>query len=256
MLLIVGLGNPGTRYQNNRHNIGFMAADEIVRRHGFSPWRSRFDGEVSEGVLGGEKAIVLKPSTFMNESGRSVGQAMRFFKITPADIAVMHDELDLAAGKFRVKTGGGNGGHNGLRSIDAHIGKDYRRLRLGIGHPGHKELVLGHVLGDFSKADGSWLEPLLRSIADHAPMLAEGADADSRFMNRVHLDVEGGASSGSRDGKAAEKPKREAPSPAPVPATTDNRPKPGAFVRADPQKASESRGGALADGLKKLLGRD
>lgn len=185
MILLVGLGNPGEKYARNRHNIGFMAADEIVRRHSFSPPRARFQGIVSEGTLDGEKAIVLKPTTYMNESGRAVGEAMRFYKLTPADIVVFYDELDLEAGKLRIKTGGGTAGHNGIRSIAAHIGPEFRRVRLGIGHPGVKERVLGHVLGDFAKADATWLEPLLDAIADAAPLLATGKDAT--FANKVHL---------------------------------------------------------------------
>ncbi len=185
MILLVGLGNPGEKYARNRHNIGFMAADEIVRRHSFSPPRARFQGIVSEGTLAGEKAIVLKPTTYMNESGRAVGEAMRFYKLTPADIVVFYDELDLEAGKLRIKTGGGAAGHNGIRSIAAHIGPEFRRVRLGIGHPGVKERVLGHVLGDFAKADAAWLEPLLDAIADAAPLLATGKDAT--FANKVHL---------------------------------------------------------------------
>lgn len=185
MILLVGLGNPGPKYAQNRHNIGFMAVDAIVRRHSFSPERTRFQGLVSEGTLAGEKVLVLKPMTYMNESGRSVGEAMRFFKLEPEHVVVFHDELDLAPGKLRIKTGGGHGGHNGLRSIDAHIGPNYRRIRLGIGHPGDKERVLGHVLGDFAKADMKWLEPFLDAIASEAPLLAEGRF--NSFANRVHL---------------------------------------------------------------------
>jgi PTH1 family peptidyl-tRNA hydrolase len=185
MILLVGLGNPGEKYARNRHNVGFMAADAIVRRHSFSPPRARFQGIVCEGMLAGEKAIVLKPTTYMNESGRAVGEAMRFYKLTPADVVVLYDELDLEAGKVRMKTGGGAAGHNGIRSIAAHIGPDFRRVRIGIGHPGEKERVLGHVLGDFSKADAAWLEPMLDAMADAAPLLAEGKDAT--FANKVHL---------------------------------------------------------------------
>ncbi len=185
MLLIVGLGNPGPKYAFNRHNIGFMAVDAIVRRHSFSPERQRFQGLVREGTLAGEKVLVLKPTTYMNESGRAVGEAMRFFKLTPADVVVFHDELDLPPGKLRMKTGGGAAGHNGIRSVAAHIGDTFRRVRIGIGHPGTKERVLGAVLGDFSKADLRWLEPLVEAIAEAAPLLAEGKDAS--FANRVHL---------------------------------------------------------------------
>lgn len=186
MRLIVGLGNPGAKYERNRHNIGFMAVDAIHRRHaGFSPWRKRFQAEVSEGHLGGEKVLLLKPMTYMNESGRAVGEAIRFYKIPLSDVTVLYDELDLPPGKVRVKVGGGAGGHNGIRSIDAHAGADYRRVRLGIGHPGVKERVTGHVLGDFAKADAEWLEPLLDAVADNAALLAEGKD--SQFANKVAL---------------------------------------------------------------------
>lgn len=186
MILLVGLGNPGAKYERNRHNVGFMAADAIVRRHSFSPPRARFQGLVSEGTFGGEKAIVLKPTTYMNESGRAVGEAMRFYKLTPADVVVFYDELDLEPGKIRMKTGGGAAGHNGIRSISAHIGPDFRRVRIGIGHPGAKDRVLGYVLGDFSKAETSdWVEPMLDAMADAAPLLAEGKDAT--FANKVHL---------------------------------------------------------------------
>jgi len=185
MRLMVGLGNPGPKYQANRHNIGFMAVDEIVRRHGFSPWRKRFQGECAEGQIAGVKVLALKPATYMNESGRAVGEAMRFLKITPEDVIVFHDELDIAAARVRVKLGGGNAGHNGLRSIDAHIGNNFQRVRLGIGHPGMKELVHAYVLHDFAKADQIWLEPLLDETARNADLLVE-ARAD-QFQNRIAL---------------------------------------------------------------------
>ena len=184
MIMIVGLGNPGTNHAKQRHNIGFMAADEIVRRHNFSNWQKKFSGQISEGNLGGQKVLVLKPMTFMNLSGQSVGEAARFYKIAPADIIVMHDELDLVPAKIRVKTGGGHGGHNGLKSIDAHLGtKDYQRIRMGIGHPGDKNRVHVHVLGDFAKADHSWLEALLYDTARYIELLIKG-DASS-FMNKL-----------------------------------------------------------------------
>ncbi|TPW29305.1 aminoacyl-tRNA hydrolase [Pararhizobium mangrovi] len=183
MLLIAGLGNPGRGYAGNRHNIGFMAADAIARRHSFSPFAKKFSAEIADGELAGEKVLLLKPQTFMNLSGQAVGEAMRFYKLSLADLVVMHDELDLGPGRVRLKTGGGHGGHNGLKSIDAHCGKDYRRLRLGIGHPGAKEMVNNHVLGDFSKADGEWLEPLLDAIGEEAPLLAKGEN--DRFLNRL-----------------------------------------------------------------------
>jgi len=183
MLLLAGLGNPGPRYTENRHNIGFMAVDEIVRRHSFSPWRNRFQADCAEGRLGDEKVLALKPQTYMNESGRAVGEALRFFKLAPENVIVIYDEIDLAPGKVRVKQGGGTGGHNGIRSIESHIGKDFWRVRLGVGHPGQKEMVHGHVLSDFAKADKVWLEKLLDAVATEIPALAAG-DAP-RFMSRV-----------------------------------------------------------------------
>lgn len=183
MLLIVGLGNPGADYAKNRHNIGFMAVDALVRRHSFSPWRAKFHGQVCEGTIGGEKIVALKPETYMNDSGRSVAACAQFYKIEPKDIVVFHDELDLAPARIRVKIGGGHAGHNGLRSITAHLGPDFRRVRLGIGHPGAKERVTGHVLGDFAKVDREWLEPLLDDIASAADRLVAGDDPG--FMNAV-----------------------------------------------------------------------
>ena len=189
MLLIVGLGNPGAEYKNHRHNVGFMAVEAIARANGFSSWSRKFQGEISEGKLGTNKVLMLKPLTFMNVSGQSVAAAANFYKLTEADIIVIHDELDLDPGRCKVKTGGGNGGHNGLKSIDAHIGRDYKRLRIGIGHPGHKDRVTPHVLGDFSKADHVWLEPLLDAIAKAAPDIAIGDGAT--FMNRITLATRG-----------------------------------------------------------------
>jgi PTH1 family peptidyl-tRNA hydrolase len=190
MLLLVGLGNPGPRYAGQRHNIGFLAIEAIVRRHGFGPWRRRFHGEVAEGRLGGVKVIALKPMTFMNESGRAVGEALRFYKLSLDQVLVLHDELDLAPGKARIKRGGGHAGHNGLRSIAAHIGPGFRRLRLGIGHPGHKDRVHGYVLSDFAKADQAWRDRLLDAVAAEAERLAEGNDkADGAFMSRVNQAV-------------------------------------------------------------------
>lgn len=185
MILLVGLGNPGTQYAGNRHNIGFHTVDEIHSRHGFAPWRDRFQGEVAAGTIAGQKVTLLKPSTYMNESGRSVGEAARFFKILPDDIIVFYDELDLAPGKVRVKTGGGAGGHNGIRSIDAHLGKEYQRVRIGIGHPGHKDLVSRYVLSDFAKADTEWLEPLLLGLCDAVPVLLENGAPN--FLNKLAL---------------------------------------------------------------------
>jgi PTH1 family peptidyl-tRNA hydrolase len=185
MHLFVGLGNPGTKYAHNRHNIGFMAVDEIARRHGFATWRRRFQGQTSEGTLDGERAVLLRPSTFMNESGRAVQEAASFFKLGESEITVFQDELELPAGKVRVKVGGGIAGHNGLRSISAHIGNEYRRVRLGIGHPGVKELVHSHVLSDFAKSDRPWVEALCEAVADNAGLLV--ARRDSTFQNKVHL---------------------------------------------------------------------
>ncbi|MDH5489418.1 MAG: aminoacyl-tRNA hydrolase [Rhodospirillaceae bacterium] len=183
MRLVVGLGNPGEKYAHNRHNIGFMAADEIVRRHNFSPWRAKFQGELAEGSINDEKTLILKPQTFMNESGISVVQVAKFYKISTADVIVLHDELDLVPGKVRVKRGGGHAGHNGLRSINSAIGDGYARVRLGIGHPGDKDRVTGHVLNDFAKADEKWLEPLLMEVADNIDLLFLQKDAD--FMTNV-----------------------------------------------------------------------
>ncbi|MHA1559633.1 MAG: aminoacyl-tRNA hydrolase [Alphaproteobacteria bacterium] len=176
MLLIVGLGNPGREYAGHRHNVGAMAINAIHRRHHFPPWKKRFQAETAEGLLGGHKTLLLKPTTFMNESGRAVGEAARFYKIDPTNVVVMHDELDLARAKIRIKSGGGGAGHNGLRSVSAHIGNNYRRIRIGIGHPGRRDLVTRHVLRDFAKSDREWLDPMLNAIADNAELLADGRD--------------------------------------------------------------------------------
>ena len=185
MRLFVGLGNPGAKHAQNRHNIGFMAVGEIARRHGFAPWRRRFQGETAEGTIDGERLTLLRPATFMNESGRAVQEAAGFFKLAPDDITVFQDELELPPAKVRVKVGGGIAGHNGLRSVSAHVGNEYRRVRLGIGHPGVKELVHGYVLSDFAKSDRPWVEALCEAIADHAGLLVTGRD--SAFLNKVHL---------------------------------------------------------------------
>jgi peptidyl-tRNA hydrolase, PTH1 family len=185
MRLLVGLGNPGAKYANNRHNIGFAVVDEIARRHGFAPWRRRFQGETSEGTLERERVVLLKPTTYMNESGRAVQEAANFFKLGVGEIIVFQDELELPPAKVRVKVGGGIAGHNGLRSISSHIGNDYRRVRLGIGHPGVKELVHSHVLSDFAKSDRPWVEALCAAVADNAGLLT--GDRDSTFQNKVHL---------------------------------------------------------------------
>lgn len=189
MRLIVGLGNPGPRYAKNRHNIGFLAVDEIARAHRAGPWRRKFQGEIAEVTLGSERAILLKPLTFMNESGRAVQEAQRFYKIALSDVIVLHDELDLAPAKLRLKLGGGNAGHNGLRSITASCGNEYRRVRLGIGHPGDKALVHAYVLNDFGKAEEPWVDDLCRAVADHVPLMAAGEDAS--FQNKVHLAMAG-----------------------------------------------------------------
>ncbi|MCP4314624.1 MAG: aminoacyl-tRNA hydrolase [Hyphomicrobiales bacterium] len=191
MLLIAGLGNPGPRHAKQRHNMGFMAADAIARRHSFSSWSKKFKGEIAEGYLAGEKVLLIKPQTFMNLSGDAVGEAMRFYKLAPADLIVIYDELDLQPGKARIKTGGGNGGHNGIRSIDAHCGKDYKRLRLGIGHPGARERVTSHVLGDFAKSEREWVEPWLDAVGKNFAMLVSGDD--SGFLNKLALATGKGA---------------------------------------------------------------
>jgi len=211
MKLFVGLGNPGAQYALNRHNVGFMAADAIAASHDFPTWRKRFAGLAAEGKLGRESVLLLKPQTYMNESGRSVGQAVRFYKLDLADVVVFHDELDLAPGKVRVKTGGGTAGHNGLKSLTAHIGNDYMRVRIGIGHPGNKALVHDHVLQNFAKADHAWLEPLLGAIADAAPDLAEGAN--DKFQSFVAHALHSEAEAGETRPEPAE-PKRTAKAPA------------------------------------------
>lgn len=187
MYLFVGLGNPGGKYASNRHNVGFMAADVMAMAHGFGPWRKKFRGELAEGQLGAEKVLLLKPQTFMNESGRSVGEAVRFHNIPLEHVFVFYDELDLEPGKVRVKFGGGAAGHNGIRSIAQHITPDFMRVRLGIGHPGHKNMVMPHVLGDFAKSDREWLVAMLDGVADNAALLIEGAVA--KFQSLVHLKV-------------------------------------------------------------------
>ena len=240
MLLLAGLGNPGPKHAGNRHNIGFMAADAIARRHSFSPWSKKFQGLVAEGNLAGEKIILIKPQTFMNLSGQSVGEALRFYKLDPSTVTVFYDEIDLAAGKVRVKVGGGSGGHNGIRSLDQHIGKNYRRVRIGVGHPGAREMVHGHVLGDFAKADREWLEPLLDAIADNAAMIVKGDD--SGFMNKASLAVQG---------KAGAEPEK--------PAQKQQNPKQQSHIRqARPQQAPAKlpESGPMAAMLKRLFGKD
>ncbi len=188
MLVFAGLGNPGARHARNRHNIGFMALEAIASAHRFGPFRSRFSALIAEGVIGKARVLLMAPQTFMNESGRSVGEALRFHKLDLAALTVLHDELDLAPAKVRVKVGGGNAGHNGLRSISAHVGNEYRRVRLGIGHPGDKALVHNYVLSDFAKSEAGWVDAVCRSVAEAAPLLVDGPDAT--FQNKVHLALE------------------------------------------------------------------
>ncbi|KPA20197.1 Peptidyl-tRNA hydrolase [Shimia sp. SK013] len=217
MKLFVGLGNPGTKYQNNRHNIGFMALDRIADDHGFAPWKGKFQGSLTEGRLGSEKVLLLKPETFMNLSGQSVGEAMRFYKLAAEDVVVFHDELDLAAGKLKYKKGGGHAGHNGLRSMHQHIGEAYGRVRMGIGHPGRKDLVSHYVLHDFHKMDQDWLDDMLRGISDGAAHLAAGDTA--KFSNAVALRLAPPRSSTTK----------------PKPETQQNQPKAKATPKPDPK---------------------
>ena len=223
MKLFVGLGNPGAQYALNRHNVGFMAVDAIAAAHDFPAWRKRFSGVAAEAKLGGEQVLLLKPQTFMNESGRSVGEAVRFYKLDLDDVLVFHDELDLAPGKVRVKAGGGVAGHNGLKSLTAHIGNDYVRVRIGIGHPGHRDLVTNHVLQNFAKADHEWLEPLLGAIAEQAPYLAEGAN--DKFQSRVAYAMQGEAEPPEEE-QAAPRAKSAARRKEPASAKTEKQPAP------------------------------
>ncbi len=215
MKLIVGLGNPGEKYAKNRHNVGFMAVDRIAADHAFGPWRGKFDGQIAEGRLGGEKAVLLKPETYMNRSGEAVGKAMRFYKLAPQDVIVIHDEIDLAPGRIRIKQGGGHAGHNGLRSVHTHIGPDYARVRIGVGHPGHKDAVAGYVLRDFAKADQGWLEPMLEGISKGADDLARGDAA--RFLNTVALQLSPPRAKGSAPREKAAPGRRPKPAPQPDP---------------------------------------
>jgi len=185
MQLIAGLGNPGSQYEHNRHNVGFMAVDEIHRHHSFAPWRKKFQALVSDGVINGAKVLLMKPMTYMNESGRAIREASNFYKLAPEQVLVIYDEMDLPPGKIRMKQGGGHGGHNGPRSVHAHVGADYRRMRVGVGHPGDKNRVTNWVLSDFAKADAAWLDPLLDAISENAEFLAKGEDA--KFASKVHL---------------------------------------------------------------------
>lgn len=233
MKLFVGLGNPGAQYARHRHNVGFVALDKIVEAHNLGSWRKRFQGETSEATLGGERVILLKPMTYMNDSGRSVGEAARFLKIDVADIYVFHDEIDLAPGKLKVKVGGGNAGHNGLRSITAHMGNDYHRVRIGVGHPGVKDAVAHYVLRDFAKVEYAWLDPLLDAMAEAAPFLAKGDSA--RFLSQVALKTRDDDAPDEREPPPKQKPER---------------------VPRNPHPAGErvsKRAGALAENLKKWL---
>ena len=247
MLVFAGLGNPGERYARQRHNVGFMAADAIHRRHSFSPWTKKFQALVSEGRLGSEKVLLVKPQTWMNLSGQAVGEALRFYKLEPADVTVFYDELDLAPGKVRVKRAGGAGGHNGIRSLDGHLGQDYRRVRIGIGHPGIKEMVQPHVLGDFAKADHEWLDPLLDALADNADLLAKGDD--NGFMNKISLAVPGSAKLRPAKDAPAEDEATE-PKPAPKGQSHIRQARP----KAPAVKVPES--GPMATMLKRLFGKD
>ncbi len=242
MHLIVGLGNPGDKYSRNRHNIGFLAVEEIARRHNFPPFREKFKGLVSEGTIGGEKVLILKPQTWMNASGESVEAAVQFYKLEPADVTVIYDELDLIPGKSRIKRGGGNGGHNGLRSIDPRLGLDYRRVRIGIGHPGHKDRVMPWVLGDFGKPDLDWLEPLLGTLADNAALLITGDD--STLMNKLAIAVNGDAAARDQRPDTPDPTRKKAPAQSHVRAA---RPK-------EPQ-AKVPETGPMADMLAKIFGK-
>jgi PTH1 family peptidyl-tRNA hydrolase len=244
MKLFVGLGNPGSSYARHRHNVGFMALDRIAERHGLGPWKKRFHAEVCDGPIGGRRVMLLKPQTYMNDSGQSVGEAMRYLKIAEGDLYVFHDEIDLAPSKLKVKRGGGNAGHNGLRSISAHIGNEYARVRIGVGHPGSKDLVSGHVLRDFAKVDQEWLEALLDAMADAAGRLASGDEA--RFLTDVARKLQPARGSG-KDDEPAQTAARE-------PAATSVASRPVAAHPAGERQGK--RGSALAENLKKwLMGR-
>lgn len=241
MKLFVGLGNPGSEYAGNRHNVGFMAVDAIAEAHRFGPWKRKFQGLACEGELGGERILLLKPQTYMNESGRAVGEAARFLKIALADTVVLYDEIDLAPGKLKAKTGGGNAGHNGLRSITAHLGNDYVRVRIGVGHPGDKSLVANYVLSNFAKADHAWLDPLLQAIASAAPRLARNDQA--RFLADVakQTQTEGTSDKGSSSIVS------------PPDARQSDRPGKTSGGQHPAGERQSKRKGALADNLKKWL---
>ncbi|MEO1549074.1 MAG: aminoacyl-tRNA hydrolase [Pseudomonadota bacterium] len=230
MKLLVGLGNPGAKYDGTRHNIGFMAVDRIAQEHGLGPFRAKFQGDLAEGRIGASRVMLLKPTTYMNKSGQSVGEALRFYKLSPQDVIVFHDELDLAPGKVRVKSGGGHAGHNGLRSLHDHMGDGYGRVRLGIGHPGDKALVSNYVLGGFAKADQTWLEDVLHGVADGVADLVEGDMG--RFLNAVAR-----RAAPARPSTGQKKPdgaKAQSTAPAPGPAIAP-APKPKLEAEAEPQ---------------------
>lgn len=254
MKLIVGLGNPGEKYAGHRHNVGFMALERIAQRHRLGAWRKRFQGLAAEGQIDGARVMLLMPQTFMNESGQAVGEAQRYLKIPEGDIIVIHDEIDLAPGKLKVKVGGGNAGHNGLRSISAHVGNDYMRVRIGVGHPGTKDAVIGYVLHDFSKADQDWLEPVLDAIADAAGLLAAGDDA--RFQTEVARRLQRDAPEAKREVKPEERPRRGAGASGDQP-TDDAPPARKAAVASKSLKAASTREahrqGALAENLKRWM---
>ena len=246
MHLLVGLGNPGGQYAGNRHNIGFMALDAIHARHGFPPWRSRFSAQISEGRIGDHKVLLAKPTTFMNLSGQAVGEIARFYKLEPGDVTAIHDELDLEPGRTRIKVGGGHGGHNGLKSLDAHLGKDYRRIRLGIGHPGHKDLVSGYVLKDFPKADQPWLEALCEELSRSIDLALDGKDSDlNARLNEATAPWR--VDKPKDDGKSASAQSQQASKPAS---------KGQSHIRAarQPKPGQVPKTGPMADMLKKLLG--
>ncbi len=245
MKLFVGLGNPGAKYARNRHNIGFMAVDRIASDHGFAPWRAKFQGEVAEGRLGSEKIVLLKPGTFMNLSGQAVRAAVDFHKLDSTDVTVFHDEIDLAPAKVRLKSGGGHAGHNGLRSIHQHLGPHYDRVRLGVGHPGHKDKVPGYVLHDFGKADEDWLDDVLRGIGDGAPLLAAGDGPG--FLNAVARRAAparsstgtGAAQPGAREKPPAERAGPKDAAPAGTPTARDDTP--AAAPQNDPDRSPLQR---------------
>ena len=235
MQLFVGLGNPGGKYSGNRHNIGFMAIDAIADALGVGPWRDKFQAAVAEGRLNGAKLLLLKPDTFMNLSGQSVGEAMRYLKLAPEDIWVFHDELDLAPGKLRVKQGGGHAGHNGLRSLHQHLGTEYNRVRMGIGHPGHRDMVSHYVLHDFARADRDWLDPLLAAVGREAGRLAAGDGPG--FLNAIAL--------ATRPPKPAQAPKPPRAKP----------PEEAVFDAAPAANQPPRQPGALAGALERLVAR-